>query len=209
MVDYSVITLRELTGVHWDIGDLQRSVQLDFGEARFDVAKNTRAPFAVVVDTRTVVAVGTTFWVKKTGPSEGRVEVYEGSVDLVVEHAPLVRVRAGQVAEFEKGLIRLRPTGKLIPLASHPIAADVLLIFQDNGLRAAARELNRYNPRRQIVVDPFVPDEAVAGRFPANNPIGFASQAVLTWGLKYSIMRDARSGVETIHLSVGGEKRPL
>lgn len=208
LVDGSSILLRELSQVTLDFSPDRRHVQLDRGEARFEIAKYARAPFEVSVDEATLQAVGTKFSVKKTGPGGGRVDVYEGEVDLSIDQQQPVRVKAGQSAEFEKNLIRITD-GPTVGTGSRPPSPPkVSLFFRGKALSDAAREFNRYNPQRQIIVDEEVSHRSVQGRFSATNPQGFAVTMSITWGMKCSISSDSRTGLQIIHLGMPGIRNP-
>ena len=207
--DGSTITLSELTQVQLDFRINRRHVQLDLGEARFDVVKNAQTPFEVSVDDEaTIRAVGTTFRVTRTGPGAGRVVVIDGTIDLLVANQLSERMSAGDSAEFEKNVIRLTlgpPVGTVSSMSS---PRNVLLIFGGKPLSDVVHEFNRYNPKRQISVDGIVADPSVEGRYSATKPVGFANNVSLTWGMKYSISHDSNTGMDTIHLSMPGARSP-
>lgn len=196
LIDGSIITLSERSQVTLDIGRDRRHVRLEQGEAQFEVAKKNRYAFEVSLDDGAVVrAVGTDFSVKKTEPEGARVEVRDGAVDLLIGDQDAVRVKAGEVAEFDTHHIQLNEED------------GVWFIFRGESLSDAAREFNRYDAKHAIVVDEDVRGRSVQGRFSAANPGGFANVMAMTWGIKCSISRDS-TGTETIHLSnTGGTRR--
>lgn len=209
IADGSVITLREFSQVTLDFGLQKRHVTLDQGEARFEVAKNPDTPFLVAVNAEaTVKAVGTTFWVKRTGPTGGLVKVDEGAVELMLLNQPSVPVKAGQVAEFERGLIRLTDSSSIRSVSDGPSVVKVSLIFRGESLRDAAREFNRYNQKRKISVDEAISQLSVGGKFEATHPQQFASAVAVTWNLQCSISHDSSTNTDIIHLGMADAPGP-
>jgi transmembrane sensor len=81
MSDGSNVTLNTNTRIEVALGERERAVQLERGEAFFEVAKDPRRPFVVSAGRKRVVAVGTKFSVEREG-DEVRVVVSEGTVRI-------------------------------------------------------------------------------------------------------------------------------
>src|SRR6266404_5011132 len=159
-----------------------RRVVLAEGEASFDVTKHQIRPFTVVIGDRKVVALGTSFMVRRDEPGgnaftvtllEGRVAVEPLSLpDILPEQSAAVRV--------------LRP-GERLRFADHsPETVDSpsiervtawrrgLLIFDDASLSEAAAEFNRYGPVKIAIGDADIGKIRVGGVFKMGDPADFA-----------------------------------
>jgi transmembrane sensor len=79
MKDGSTITLNTDSGIRVAISDTERRVDLEKGEAFFEVAKDLNRPFVVRVGDERVTAVGTKFSVRREA-DDVRVIVTEGRV---------------------------------------------------------------------------------------------------------------------------------
>lgn len=81
MSDGSKVTLNTDSAIRLAVTDQIRGVELERGEAFFEVAKDPSRPFVVTVGNKRVIAVGTKFSVRRTG-DEVQVLVTEGKVRL-------------------------------------------------------------------------------------------------------------------------------
>src|SRR6202040_1387699 len=101
MKDGSTVTLNTNSEIRVALNETERRVDLERGEAFFEVAKDHNRPFIVRVGDQRVIAVGTKFSVRRE-PNHVRVVVTEGRVRL--EHsepqhpAEVAWVSAGGVA---------------------------------------------------------------------------------------------------------------
>ena len=169
-----------------------RRVVLAEGEASFDVTKHQIRPFTVVIGDRKVVALGTSFMVRRDEPGgnaftvtllEGRVAVEPLSLpDILPEQSAAVRV--------------LRP-GERLRFADHsPETVDSpsiervtawrrgLLIFDDASLSEAAAEFNRYGPVKITIGDADIGKIRVGGVFKMGDPADFAQAVAGTHDLR-------------------------
>lgn len=160
----------------------RRDVRLLQGQAMFHVARNPDRPFVVSAGSRQVTALGTAFDVM-IRPS-GQVQV------LLVEG----RVRVDPIQR--QGLERIIPSLARTDLAPgqqlvaqelgklEVTAADVaretawnrgILIFRDNDLDAAVKEVNRYSSVQLVVDDPEVARLKISGIFPTGSRDDFVA----------------------------------
>lgn len=151
----------------------QRLIELQRGEAIFDVAKDAARPFVVDAGERQVVAVGTRFSVRRDAGAL-RVVVTEGTVRLDPRDAsrPAALLPAGSVAvvDGDEVLVRSLPVADAQRLLDW---RDGHLVFRDTTLADAAAEFNRFNARR-IVVARDVGGLRISGSFRWDNAEGFA-----------------------------------
>lgn len=172
VADGSHVVLNTDSAIRVSLSDTERRVQLDRGEAYFEVAKDPARPFVVSAGNKRVVAVGTKFSVRRLG-NDIRVLVTEGKVRVDEEPtlagAPesLSLVAAGNIASTRDGSI----------LVQHESLAEVeeslswrsgYLTFHEDTLRDAVAEFNRYNSRKIVIEDPAVGAIRLSGKFRAN-----------------------------------------
>lgn len=174
--DGSQVTLNTSSRVRVTMTLEERRIELQQGEAFFDVAKEKSRPFVVRAGALRVVAIGTQFSVRRDDDGL-QVVVTEGRVRLEgdVENARDQIVEAGQAA-------RITSRSHLV-LAQLPAGAaqrrlawrDGKVEFDGESLREAVAEMNRHNRRKIAVDDPVLAARPVIGIFPANDPEGFAT----------------------------------
>ncbi len=152
LADGSRVQLAPLSKVSTRFTADARIVNVESGEAYFEVAKDPARPFIVNTGEFTVTALGTAFNVHKTKESV-RVAVTEGSIGVAVpgERAPEpIEARAGQQVEYSFAERRLT-VGSADPQVATAWRSGVLK-FIDEPLRDVVADLNRYS-KRKIVID--------------------------------------------------------
>jgi len=165
--------------VTWSPGE--RHIDLDRGEARFDVAKDPTRPFTVTTTTATVRAVGTVFNVRAE-PLTTQVAVLEGQVEVTVAaageaaneagtaHSPTierVRLAAGERAAVTQRGIQ---TNEGPPIESVAAWTQRRLVFRDQSLGEVIREFNRYRTHPLVLDDPGLAALRISGVFDASDP---------------------------------------
>lgn len=169
MSDGSRVTLNTDSKIRLDVTDRQRLVELQQGEAFFDVAKDPSRPFVVAAGPKRVVAVGTRFSVRREGNdvqvfvTEGRVRV-EGAVPVASTDDALLTLAAGSLARSDDGALLVQQ--KTVPeIERHLSWRSGYLIFRDTPLSDAVAELNRYNTPQIVIGDARVGEIRVSGKF--------------------------------------------
>ncbi len=176
LVDGSRIVLNTDTRVRVALAAKERRIDLDRGEAFFQVAKDGARPFVVYARNKRVVAVGTQFSVRLES-NDVQVVVTEGAVKLAVVDSPDVAsppalIKAGAIARTSK-------TDVLVREQTRPEAEDLLswrngyVVFHDITLAQAVAEFNRYNVRKIEIADPRLASLRIGGNFRANNTEAF------------------------------------
>ena len=155
----------------------ERRIDLQHGEAFFDVAKDSGRPFVVSAGGRQVVAVGTRFSVRRDGAAL-RVVVTEGTVRLQAGAdapggpLPTTLLQAGSVAHVS--LQRLLVRSGTVEEAERQLDwREGYLTFRDTRLEDAAAEFNRYGPRKIVMGDEAVAALRVGGNFRWSNAEAF------------------------------------
>lgn len=173
MSDGSKVTLNTDSRVRLAVTESERRVELERGEAFFEVARDPDRPFVVEAGDKRVVAVGTQFSVRRDG-NDVRVFIAEGTVRIEDETEPAVRERTNddKLLTLSAGSIaRASDAGVLIQETTVPEIESYLswrtghLIFRDMALADAIAEFNRYNTRKIVIEDPAVAAIRVSGKF--------------------------------------------
>ena len=196
LADGSRVELNTDTLMKAAVGDRQRKVWLERGEAFFEVARNAGREFVVYAGPRTVRVLGTKFSVRRDGTDlvvvvvEGRVRLDEGSGGS--ERS--TTLNGGQVA-------LAGPRSTTVSTASAQDTQqwlawrDGLLQFDGITLAEAAKEFNRYNRKQLVIQGAAAARVRIGGSFDARNVEGFARLLENAYGLK------VRSGSGTILVS--------
>ncbi|MEJ1962748.1 MAG: FecR domain-containing protein [Gammaproteobacteria bacterium] len=201
LVDGSRITLNTDTSIRVSLSANERRIQLDKGEAFFEVAKDKTRPFVVYAGNKRVVAVGTKFSVRRDR-DDIRVVVTEGRVNLAV--APGHSLRGGLKTQAASGSgSAVEPPAETADLTSTFLDAGAIaqtaktevlvrpdaaaetekllswrrgyVNFENVPLADAVAEFNRYNTRKIFIRDPAIAAIHVGGNFRSNNSEAFLS----------------------------------
>jgi transmembrane sensor len=191
--DGSQVTLNANSRVVVQFDEGVRKITLKRGEALFDVAKDRARPFVVIAGDRKVIAVGTSFEVRREEPtgSTFAVTLMEGRVAIEPISWPnaLPSAAAGGVKLLNPGQ-RLRFTGERNETLDSPSIEKVTawrrgeLIFDDASLSDAAAEFNRYGTRRLAIEGPAARTLRVGGVFGIRDPYSFAQSMASTYHLR-------------------------
>lgn len=174
--DGSRVSLDSNSQVRVRYSETGRSLELDHGRARFDVAHDMRRPFTVRAGDETVVAVGTSFDVERLGPKvvvtliQGRIVVKHAGHDEPHRPAP-VAMTAGEELVVADG-VRPSVTPANLQVATAWEAGR--LVFRDETLAEAVERVNRYTDQ-PLTVDPSVAQIRISGSFNAGDVGSFVS----------------------------------
>jgi transmembrane sensor len=178
LADGSHVTLNTDTRIRVVLRDHERRIELDKGEALFQVAKDPSRPFVVRAGSVSVRAIGTAFSVR-TLDHRIDVTVTEGLVELTEDGAgagPLIRriaanERASVIEKHQVEVQKLAQEEAQRQIAWRTGTAD----FAGGSLAEAVAEINRHNVRQIVIDDPALAHRPVVGVFRANDSEGFAA----------------------------------
>jgi transmembrane sensor len=175
MKDGSTVTLNTNSGIRVALNETERRVDLERGEAFFDVAKDPNRPFVVRVGDQRVIAVGTKFSVRREA-NHVRVTVTEGRVRVEHSepHAPAeaALISAGGVAVA--GAAGVLVQDKSLSDAEEGLTwRQGIVVFRETLLSDAVAEFNRYNSRQIYIEDPALGSMRIGGHFRTHNAEGF------------------------------------
>ena len=152
-----------------------RSITLERGRSRFDVARDSARPFTVTAGPQTVEALGTSFDVERLQ-----------STVLVTLIQGQVVIKSAAAATTTEHSISLKPGEELVVahnvqpaiVAADPQAARAWeagrLLFRDEPLGDAVARVNRYTTH-PIVIDPSIASTRFSGVFNAGDIDSFVS----------------------------------
>jgi transmembrane sensor len=204
--DGSIITLNTKSKIDVSFTNTERSINLVYGEALFDVAKDTNRPFIVQTDQGSVRAVGTIFSVRLMN-SEVAVLVEEGIVELmappeVSQTSPdsddmivLARLAMGEEANFD-GVRKHIKSVELQDVTNRHAWKNGMLIFEGNSLDHVVDEVTRYTDMKIVIADPEMQDLKIGGTFKAGETDAFLDAMTLGFGLNVK-----RVSGNTVYLS--------
>jgi transmembrane sensor len=177
--DGSNVTLNTDTRIRVAYEDEERRIELERGEAFFQVRKDLARPFVVKVGNRRVIAVGTQFSVRRSdgdilvAVTEGKVRVESDSRVPGPEAAGSgVLLPAGSVAQTKESevMVKDRAASEVEQTLSW---RSGYVAFRETALADAVAEFNRYNTRKIVIEDPAIAAIHVGGKFKATNTEAF------------------------------------
>ena len=171
--DGSSIELNTDTALRVSREGKTRLVTLDRGEAYFQISHNPEHPFVVNVASHRVIDLGTKFLMRSEA---GRIEValYEGraSFESTDGQKRKAMLSSGDVAVVTQTdmTVTNEPAHTLINELAWQRG---FLVLDHTALGDAARDLNRYNRQKIVIVDPNVARMQMYGTIPINGVDGF------------------------------------
>jgi transmembrane sensor len=188
--DGSKILLNTSTRLVVRYDKFARRVDLEKGEALFDVIKNPHRPFVVMAGGREVTALGTSFDVRRDG-TQVTVTLLEGKVTVaaVSETQDAAVSLPAEVEVLHPGQ-RLTFAAGRAPLLDRPQIQKVTdwqrgQVSLDNlSLADAVAEMNRYSVVQIRIERPEAAKVRVSGIFRAGDSMSFARAVSQTYGLQ-------------------------
>lgn len=178
----------------------RRDVQLESGEALFDVAQDLQRPFVVTAGSRQIMALGTSFVIRRD-PRQLVVTLMEGKVAVTSVGSA---ARAGDDKPTQTGATVMIPGQRITfneraaPQVDAPLLEKVTawrrgeVVLDRTRLEDAVSEMNRYSAVKLRIEDRHIEDILVSGIFRAGDSARFA-----------------RAVGETYHLSVEEEPQGI
>lgn len=182
LADGSRITLNSDSSVVVSYRPHERLVNVDHGEAFFEVAKNPSRPFRVRAGDEEVVALGTAFDVQRE-PLEFAITLVDGKVAVssLERPAPNEILTPGQ---------RLRISNAGSPQIDEPSIDAVMawrrgeVILDSTPLADAIAEMNRYDRRVLVIDDPSIGTIKISGIYHTGDSELFANMVARLYGLE-------------------------
>jgi len=177
--DGSMIALNTNTQITVRYSKHRRIVNLEHGEANFEVAKNKERPFIVEAGGGLVWAVGTVFDVRSINNSvdvvvsEGTIKVYSdisANSHSVALNVPVVSSSTEAIVTAGNGIQYQKIVGKIIPLTEKARMIRLAwingsLIFDGETLEKAIEEISRYTNTKIIISDSDIKSMRIGGHY--------------------------------------------
>jgi len=174
--DGSTVTLNTNTTIHVVLSAAERRIELDRGEAFFEVAKDPLRPFIVSAAGKRIVAVGTKFSVFREA-QDTRVVVTEGAVKVEelrggVAAGPATELAAGSIAQAGSAGVLVK-RGSVAEAEAYMSWRSGYISLRDTELAVAVAEFNRYNKKQLVIADPAITNLKIGGNLRAANVEAF------------------------------------
>lgn len=173
---------------------IERRVQLQRGEAHFTVWKDHARPFVVEAGAVKVVAVGTSFSVRRE-PGDLEVLVTSGSIKLEAEKAP-GEAEAPVVAAGHRAVIplaALQAPAELRPVITAISPAEMAqslawmaprLQFHETPLGEVVKQFNRLNRQQLVLGEADLAELRIGGAFRPDNVDAFVRLLEVTFQIR-------------------------
>ena len=168
-------------------GGARRRVELQAGEAYFEVVRDPHRPFIVTAGSREVTALGTTFDIRQDANLtaitlvEGKVSVESQSTQLEPEQ-PIVLSPGKRLRFFRDREYQLDQP----PLDAITAWRRGEVVLDRTPLAEAVLELNRYDRISLVVADPLTAALPISGIFRTGESRAFAQAIAKLYGLDLS-----------------------
>ncbi len=168
LADGTTVELDADSAISLAYTDAVRTVRLLRGRAFFDVAKDARRPFTVLVANGSTTALGTRFVIHEWSGTV-TVSVEESAVSVIgPDHFDTV-VNAGEYVTYDdERLGKVQP----VDVESETAWRRGKLIFEDRPLRQVLADVNRYRSGTIQVTESRLLNMRVSGIFDISNPDG-------------------------------------
>jgi len=191
--DGTQVSLNANSRVIVQYDDHVRKLTLASGEVLFNVIKHQPRPFVVVIGDQKVIAMGTSFVVRREEPAgsafavtlvEGRVAVEPISWPDVLPSEPVAGLKLlnpGERLQFAEDATEKRDSPSIERVTAWQRGR---LIFEDTSLSEAAAEFNRYGHNKITIDGPVLGKLRVGGVFRIGDPSSFAQAMANAYHLR-------------------------
>jgi len=196
LVDGTVVSMNTRSTLRVSFDKALRRVDLQDGEATFEVAHDTERPFIVEASGKTIRAVGTIFTVRAKSKSNVSVIVTEGRVAVSADTSAS-KAESGNVSPSIRST-RLLEAGDRLELVGNQMQFERLsidaidnalawqngaIVFQGDPLVDALGEVSRYSDARFELTDETIGEMKIAGVFQIRDLNGFVDSLRANLGI--------------------------
>ena len=181
--DGSLMQLNSRSSARIRYSDRERLIELDSGQAMFDVARDPSRPFRVQAGPMEVVAIGTRFDVYRRSDRQVTVTVIEGRVEVVDRNAAGSKIKTGarstparpmQLSVGQQARAgSAEPSVAKVDLTAATAWVRREIVFNGQPLAEIAEEFNRYLSVPVHIEDPTLRATRVSGMFSAYDEAAF------------------------------------
>lgn len=201
LADGSKVTLNTHSRIIVNYNKGHRNIDLIYGEAKFDVAKDKTRPFTVTSGSKSFTALGTVFNIQKNNELDMELIVSEGQV-LVSDHqdlntlATLIKNESQKhhskmiITDGQKSIIENKVQKATLKLSKAQTEQELswqqgMLIFNGETLRQALSEVSRYTNVQFEIANDEVSNTKIAGYFKADDINGLLESLANNFNIKY------------------------
>lgn len=185
LADGSSVRLDTDSRVRVRFDDERRLIELEDGQALFEVVHDPSRPFVVQAGQVQVTAVGTVFDVRRE-PAGASVTLVSGVVDVVGPGVTRNRMQAGTRARVQRGAAEI----DRVDVRAQTSWTEGKITFRDTPLRDAVEEVNRYLTEKIELDAAGAEDVLINGVFRTGDRDAFVSTASEGLGLQASAQPD-------------------
>lgn len=198
LADGSVVLLNTASRLSVRLGEEERRITLEEGQAFFEVAHDAARPFRVFVGNDEVRALGTAFEVRKLEDRakvilvQGRVAIYRAAASQAATPTPKSKpataqapaaavLSPGQAATLQpEAPLRVEP----VDLTRAQAWRSGKMILDADPLGQAIAEINRYGGKQIMLANPALAAMKISGVFHTTRPETFVESVTLALPLR-------------------------
>ena len=163
--DGTVVEMNTSSSIIVNFSAERREVTLAQGEASFTIAQDPTRPFIVTAGHTATQALGTEFGLRLHSAEIVSLYVTDGRVTVRGEVTGEPRVvAAGEVAMITGANVAVSPISREA-MAIRQAWRKGIVLFDAEPLRVVVSEINRYNRRQLVIVDPKIADKKFGGSY--------------------------------------------
>jgi transmembrane sensor len=186
LADGSRLVLDAQTRVRVRFSRDARRIELQRGQASFDVAHDASRPFSVSVGPATATAVGTHFNIDRWN-DDATITLFEGVLDVAAASSwPGAGDAPARLGAGQQVTVRSKRISPVTPAQPAAVSAweQGNLVFSDVSLDQAVAGVNRYGGPPITLADPALGRLRISGIFRAGDPESFSKGVARLHGLK-------------------------
>lgn len=189
--DKSIATINSASRIEVEFTQNRRKINLQKGEAWFEVARDKSKPFIVEAGDARVRAVGTAFAVRRFAHGT-EVLVTEGTVEVWSKDRSAQRrqLTAGERAFLEDEASAISVTRQPSEVNRKLAWREGNLILKNHTLSDAVADFNRYSPKTIVIVDAALGSKRLFGQYKLDAPELFARDVSTVLAVPVNITAD-------------------
>jgi transmembrane sensor len=190
--DKSIATINSGSRIAVEFTQQQRKIELQQGEAWFEVAKDKSKPFIVASGDARIRAVGTAFSVRRFEQGT-EVLVTEGTVEVWSEGSTAERrqLTVGERAFLASGAGPIAVSRQPAEVSRKLAWREGKLVLKNQTLSDAVADFNRYSAKPIVIADAALGGKRLFGQYKLDEPELFANDVSTVLAVPVTITADA------------------
>ncbi|WP_228892929.1 FecR family protein [Pseudoduganella aquatica] len=189
--DKSIATINSGSRIAVEFTQHQRKIELQQGEAWFEVAKDKSKPFIVASGDARIRAVGTAFSVRRFEQGT-EVLVTEGTVEVWSEgrNAERRQLTVGERAFLAPGASPISVSRQPAEVSRKLAWREGKLVLKNQTLSDAVADFNRYSAKPIVIADAALGGKRLFGQYKLDEPELFANDVSTVLAVPVTITAD-------------------